>query len=485
LKVASPFPDGELDDAAEIGAVDSRSVRVWVRKPGATTVSARLDVEGRPAVTVETSLSAETDWTGAITLALPDAAPESPFVCTVGTARRHGRLAPLPEAHAGLAFGFGSCHRPYTLRNGQIVPNAAAGIYAAIARDLRRADAAFMLLGGDQVYSDELQPISIRDNLPGDEQHPPPFEVALDAYRRVSRGFLGQAGIRALREAFPTYCMWDDHEIFNNWGSRLEKTPLDLCLFRAASRAYCEYQHRRNPGGTIGPPPYHYTFRYGDVGFLALDVRGARDYEHGTLLGATQWQAVQSYLSGDDAATVQTLFVIVSVPIAHVARWMAELFDDLPGENGNQVRDRWCSARFVQSRDALLDALFAWEAASPVRQVILLSGDVHAASAFTIRQRNGRGVIQQLTSSALSTPHTPGQRILNWLTVRGSNLFERRYRFRRRLLVFPNNYGLVRVAPLASGGHRVEAAFRIWQPRQQRLVTAARLVSMPRRGTTP
>jgi phosphodiesterase/alkaline phosphatase D-like protein len=477
--VVGAFPDGELDGAVEIGAVDSRGVRVWVRNSSAATVAASLDVDGRPPVTAETMLSAESDWTGAVTLALAEAAPGAPFVCTVGAARRRGRLAPLPETHAALAFGFGSCHRPYELRDGRVMPNAAAGIYAAIVEDLRRADAAFMLLGGDQVYSDELPPISVRDNLPGDEQHPPPFEVALDAYRRVSRGFLGQAGLRALREAFPTYCMWDDHEIFNNWGSRLEKTPLDLCLFHAASRAYCEYQHQRNPGGAIGPPPYHYTFRYGDIGFLALDARGARDYAHGTLLGADQWQAVQSYLSGADAATVQTLFVIVSVPIAHVARWMATLFDDLPGTHGNQVRDRWCSARFVRSRDALLDALFAWEAASPVRQVILLSGDVHAASAFTIRQRNGRGVIQQLTSSALSTPHTPGQRVLNWLTVRGSNLFERRYRFQRRLLVFPNNYGLVRVAPLAGGGHRVEATIRAWQPHARRLVTAARLISRP------
>jgi alkaline phosphatase D len=476
--MSGAFPDGELESAAELGAVDERSVRVWVRRAGSEQVCAKLAVEDGPSLTSSITLSADTDWTGAIDLVLPEPAPGQRFTVTVADQRRTGRLAPLPGTHAGVTFGFGSCHRPYRIEGGRVVLNEAAGIYDAIVEDLRRIDAAFMLLGGDQVYSDELPPISIRENLPGDEQHPPPFDVALAAYRRISRGFLGQAGIRALREAVPTYCIWDDHDIFNNWGSRLEKTPLDLCLFQAAGRAYCEYQHQRNPSGTIASPPYHYTFRHGDIGFLVLDVRGARDYEHGTMLGVEQWQAIQAYLAGE-AASVQTLFVVATVPIAHVARWMAKLFDDLPGRHGSQVRDRWCSANFVASRDALLDALFEWETAAPARQVILLSGDVHAASAFSIRRRDAPGIIRQFTSSALSTPHTLEQRVLNWLTVRGGNLFEPRFRFRRRLLHFPNNYGLIRVRPLADGGHHVSFTVRAWQPRQQRLRTAVRLACAP------
>jgi phosphodiesterase/alkaline phosphatase D-like protein len=457
-------------------------VRVWVRQPNVTGVDVRLEVEGAPAVVGVVAVSAETDWTGAVVLALPAPAPGRRFVCTVGRRRLTGRLAPSPGTHTGLVFGFGSCHRPFRLVDGRIEPSEAAAFYPAILADLRRQDAAFLLFGGDQVYSDELAPISIREKLPGDALQPPPLEVALAAYRRVSRGFLGQAGVRALREAFPTYCIWDDHDIFNNWGSRLEKTPQDLRLFQAAGRAYCEYQHQRNPGGAIAGPPYHYTFRYGDIGFLVLDVRGARDYEHGRLLGQEQWEAVRAYLAGAEAATVATLFVVTTVPVAHVARWMAKLFDTLPGDYGNQVRARWCSAAFVAERDALLAALFRWQRAAPARQVFLLSGDVHAASAFTIRQRRGGGVIRQVTSSALSTPSTIEQRLLNLLAVRAPNLFEPRLRFRRHLLVFPNNYGLLRAVPLSGGGHRVSFTVRAWQPRLGRIRTAARLVSTPGLG---
>lgn len=476
----SPFPDGELEEAAEIGAVDSQGVRVWVRQPGAATANAQLWVRERPPIASATTLSPDEDWTGAIDLRLPAPAPDEPFVCTVGERRLGGRLAPRPGAHTSLVFGFGSCHRPYELNGeGRIVPNEAAGIYPAMVRDLRRADARFVILGGDQVYSDELAPISIRENLSGDEDHPPPFDEALAAYRRVSRGFLGQVGLRRVREAFPTYVIWDDHDIFNNWGSRLEKTPLDQRLFEAASRAYGEYQHQRNPGGTIGPPPYHYTFAYGDIGFMVLDVRGARDYEQGRLLGEEQMTAIQAYLTGEAAREIQTLFIVASIPIAHVSRWMAKLFDRLPGSGANAVRDRWCSAAFVSARDQLLAALFRWQTAEPARQVILLGGDVHAASAFTIRQRRGRGVIQQFTSSAFSTPHSKRDALLTQLAVRAPNLFESRWRFQRRLLAFANNFGIVRLKPLPRGGHRVEFQVRAWHPRSRTLRTAGRIVSTP------
>ena len=480
--VTSAFPDGELHDAAEVGAVDSQSVRLWVRQPGARTVSARLEVEGEQPVTAQIPLSAETDWTGVITFTLPRPAPSRRFVCTLGEERRTGRLAPAPETHTGLTFGFGSCHRPFKVLGDRIALNEAAGIYRAIAEDLRGEDAAFMLYAGDQVYSDELAPISIRDKLPGDAEHPPPLDVAVASYRRVSRGFLGHAGLRALREAFPSYFIWDDHDIFNNWGSRREKSPMDLCLFEAAGRVYCEYQHQRNPGGAIASPPYHYTFRHGDIGFLVLDVRGARDLEHGQLLGLRQWQAIRDFLSGAEASTITTLFVVTTVPVVHVARWMARLFEILPGKYGDQARDRWCSTGFVASRDALLAALLRWQKKGARRQVFLLSGDVHAASAFTIRPRRSGGVIRQLTSSAFSTPHSRGQQLANRLAVRGTNLFERRFRFRRHLLVFPNNYGLVRILPLAAGGHRVSFSVRAWVPEQGRLRTAARLVSAPKSG---
>jgi hypothetical protein len=475
------FPDGDLDHAAELGAVDSAGVRIWVRDTASDTVRAELRVAGQPPVEETVALSAGTDWTGVLHLSPAGSAPGAAFTCVVGDRAFHGRLAPAPLAHSGLTFGFGSCNRPFlATREGTVVRAPAAALYPAMCDDLKSQAADFLLLAGDQIYSDELAPVSVENGLSGDEDHPPSYEEALAAYRRVSRGFLGEAGFRRLREEFPTYCIWDDHDIFNCWGSRLAKSPRDHRLFEAACRAYGEYQHTRNPGGRIGPPPYHYTFRRGDVGFLALDLRGARDYERGQLLGHAQWQAIQEYLAGEDAATIHTLFVVASIPIAHVSRWMALLCDHLPGNNGNVVRDRWCSSAFIKGRDALLEALFRWQTGERYRQVILLSGDVHCASAFTIRQRSGRGRIEQFTSSALTTPDPLSQRTINRIAVRWPNAFERRFRFRRHLLTFWNNFGLVRATPLPDGGHRVSFTVRAWHPRQRRLTTVGQVLTVPR-----
>ncbi|HYI14033.1 MAG TPA: hypothetical protein VEX37_01480, partial [Thermomicrobiales bacterium] len=160
-------------------------------------------------------------------------------------------------------------------------------------------------------------------------------------------------------------------------------------------------------------------------------------------------------------------------------RWFARLFDFAPKRFAEPIRDRWCSTGFIDSRDRLLDKLFAWEADAPHRQVFILSGDVHCASAFTIRQRNGPGVIHQITSSAMTTPFSLKQMIFNRTVVHGTNLLERDYRFKRHFLSITHNYGGVRLEPLPTGGHRVIVAIRSWDEKRRRLRTTGRLVLTP------
>ncbi|MBX6341714.1 MAG: alkaline phosphatase family protein, partial [Thermomicrobiaceae bacterium] len=352
-------------------------------------------------------------------------------------------------------------------------------LYPAMVADLEAADAAFVLLVGDQVYADGLAPVSVRRELRRSGEREPSFYAALEAYRRVYRGYLGQAGFRALRERFPTCCMWDDHDIFNNWGSLLEETPLDRLMFAAACRAFVEYQHPRNPADPRVGPTFHFTFAWGDVGFLVLDLRGARDYESGHLLGRAQWEEVRRFLAGEAARSLQTLFVVSSVPLAHTARWVARLFSRLHERAANSVRDRWSSDAFVGARDALLDALLAWRAAAPGRQVIALSGDIHEASAWTIRPRRGPGAIEQFTSSALTNVPPRKQVALNWAVGLAPNLLEPRFRFERHFLRPENNFGLVQVTPLDGPGHRVDLQVRGWDPERRALRTVAHRVCLP------
>lgn len=477
---ATAFAPGiaPLDEAVELGDVTDRSVRVWLRMPQVGRATVRLEVEGGPSVVQEVWAGPDTDWTAAIELALSDPRPGSAFTVVVGPPlgrTLHGRLAPAAGDPASFSFAFGSCNLAFRERRGLVVPAREAGIYDAMAADLERTDTRFALWIGDQVYADGCDALSV-DALCAASADGDPVshdERLLDAYRLVTRYYLGVPGFASLRSRWPSLCMWDDHEILDDWGSHVVDGERDLARLRAASRAYAEYQHSRNPGcDAAASPPFAWRFAYGDCGFVALDMRGRRDLARGEALGEAQWRDLESWLGGEEAARVATLFVVVVMPVAHAARWFVRAFEHLRLPVASAVRDRWCSSFFTGERDRLLAALRAWRAARPQRQVILLSGDVHAASAFTIRERDGGGAIHQLTSSALASPMGLAPRLLSRLATRGGSLLEPAITIERHLQCFENNFGLVHVRARPGGGHSVRFEVRAFDPRRRALRTA-------------
>lgn len=467
-----------LDEAAELAAVCDRGVRVWLRMPRVPRVTVRLEVEGGASVVREVRTGPDTDWTAAVELRLTEPRPDAAFVVTVGPPSGrtlHGRLAPATGVPASFTFGFGSCNLAFRERRGLVVPAPAAGIYDAMATDLERTDARFALWIGDQVYADGCDALSV-DALCARDGGDDPLrrdERLLDAYRLVTRYYLGVPGFAALRRRWPSLCMWDDHEILDDWGSHVVDGAQDLARLRAASRAYAEYQHARNPGGdAAAAPPFAWRFTYGDCGFVALDMRGRRDLARREALGEAQWRDLEGWLAGEEAAGVATLFVVVVMPVAHAARWFVRALEHVPVRIASAVRDRWCSSFFTGERDRLLGALRAWRAGRPERQVILLSGDVHAASAFTIRDRDGGGAIHQLTSSALASPIGTVPRLLSYVATSGGSLLEPGIAIERHFQCFANNFGLVQVRARPGGGHAVRFAVRAFDPRRGRLRTA-------------
>jgi hypothetical protein len=140
------------------------------------------------------------------------------------------------------------------------------------------------------------------------------------------------------------------------------------------------------------------------------------------------------------------------------------------------VRDRWCSKEFIASRDEFLTELLTWQRRHSHRQAIVLSGDVHVASAFTISGRQTAGTVHQFTSSAFTSPCVGMDRQVNWIASWGSNLLESTFRFDRHFLNMSNNVGLVRLTALPGGGHRVSFDVRAWHPEQRRLVNGGEVI---------
>src|SRR3712207_6109142 len=114
----------------------------------------------------------------------------------------------------------------------------------------RSRDARFLALIGDQIYSDGVEPIDVRDRMR--KLRPPPSEEQLrEAYRWIYRGSFNVPDFRHLLEAQPTLMVWDDHDIAEGWGALIDWDELDWAMFRAAEAAYREYQHVRHVGASL------------------------------------------------------------------------------------------------------------------------------------------------------------------------------------------------------------------------------------------
>jgi phosphodiesterase/alkaline phosphatase D-like protein len=476
------FPDGELDSWTTLGDITDRSVRVWVRNPSGP-IDARLLVDGAEVGFERLQPDPERDHVAAAVLRVDEPRPGGEFEVRVGgDVVRRARFAPAPDGDRRFSFAFGSCHQPFTEQldeAGAVDRHPGAAIYPRITSLFLERGLSFAMWLGDQVYSDAVSEMSVRERLSNDETVTD--EMLVETYRHLYRGFFNERGYRELAEALPSYLMWDDHDIFDGWGSLMDHTAFDERVYRAAERAFVEYQHLRNPGATLeSRPPFGYSFWRGDVGFHVPDLRGERDFEKGQVMGAAGWKLLDDFLARSTDRAVPTVFIAASVPVVHASPALMRAMERLKTSAGRDVRDRWSVPTFAAERARLFDRLFAWQSAEPRRQVFVISGDVHVGAAFSVRPRRGTGHFRQWTSSALSTPDGLKHVLANELITRFVRVGEHEVRVWRRGLATSNNVGVVDVEPVDQGGHNVTLGVYEFDAKKDSLTLALSDTARPR-----
>ena len=261
--------------------------------------------------------SPDHDWTAAADLVLDRPGTDARFTVRAAAPSAQG-LAPHSMRRAAFTFAFGSCHQPFgppedgtlTLPRGPASPPDGR---------LRRArDARFLALIGDQIYSDGVEPIDVRDQM---RKLPPLFEEQIrEAYRWIYTA-RSTSSFRRLLEAQPTLMAWDDHDIAEGWGALNDWDDLDWAMFQAAEATYREYQHVRHVGASVDDrATYHRSFWFGDVGFFVLDLRSVRSYRDGRLLGDRQWRDLYQLLEAATERGTQTLFIVAGIPLSTTRR---------------------------------------------------------------------------------------------------------------------------------------------------------------------
>ena len=302
-----------------------------------------------------------------------------------------------------------------------------------------------LLMGGDQVYSDAMWQIV------------PELKtwVALDWPQRAKRAFnqtmrtqveaffqnlyisrWSQPEVAAMLASIPTLMMWDDHDIFDGWGSypfEQHNCPVYQGIFEVAKTYFQLFQQQSAASPVPSPVPspapailpnqtaFNQAYNLGDLGILMLDMRSERalhtpndaegNFMPDQVMSEKSWNAVYKWL---DAQTCKHLLVMSSIPVVHPTFGLLEkMLGFLPGQQGleDDLRDHWTSAPHMQERLRMVHRLLRFSADKKCR-VTLLSGDVHVAAVGVIESdRNdvppNARVINQLTSSGIVHPAPP------------------------------------------------------------------------------
>lgn len=334
-----------------------------------------------------------------------------------------------------------------------------------------------LLMGGDQVYLDSIwednealkswlglsRDEQVKYKLPtAARQGIEDYYVKLYADRWLPPALKRWSEAQAFSEcagalaSIPTVMMWDDHDIFDGWGSYspdMQACDVFQTLFNAARRAFWVLQLQqsiddlpplrdRTPlAATDDPnfesidweairkqkdplmlpflpmqPGFSYAHALGQMEIVAMDLRTERSFTQ--ILGQASWDATLAWLQGTGRKGCQHVLVMSSVPAIHPKLALAENVLDFSNSESvtnsiaDDLRDHWTHDDHDGERKRLFRNLVQ---AASLRQlrVTLVSGDVHVAAWGYVARNDATPAtnwlrVHQLTSSAVKHPSLTG-----------------------------------------------------------------------------
>lgn len=280
-----------------------------------------------------------------------------------------------------------------------------------------------LLMGGDQVYADELweskrcPSLKKWSELNWEKQHAAKVTAAMQKEIAAFYDWLytdrwSDENMSLMFASIPSVMMWDDHDIFDGWGSypkeRLE-CPVFQEVFSHASRLFDTLQLRCSPRNRLNPGAQHRTLRvqFRNYHILALDNRSERTLDQ--IMSEQNWQDVKNWLANFDGQAIPNLLVMAGVPVVYRSFAKVEsVMDTTPWheEVEDDVHDHWSSRPHLAERMRLVMVLqnFLINQAQKDCKTILLSGDVHVGALGQIWNEHLRIGMTQLVSSGIVHP---------------------------------------------------------------------------------
>lgn len=315
----------------------------------------------------------------------------------------------VPEIDARARLAFASCNG---FSDAKLMRDTAKpfALWERMASEHATKPFGLLLMGGDQLYADEIW------TLPGVKEWAEKSRAAMLAYTpsamlvtRIEK-FYDELYAKRWRQSpqmalllasIPSVMMWDDHDIFDGWGSHepeLQACAMYQAIYAAARRSFELYQLRtRSNRSLLNRVGEHYALRcdFADFHLLTLDNRSGRTID--VIMTETQWSDTTAALAAIPATTKKTTVVMTGVPVVYRS------FDALEGtfevtpweeESTDDIRDHWMARHHGGERARLIQHLL--KRPTPTW---LLSGDVHIGALGMIHDAaTGRRVYQVIST---------------------------------------------------------------------------------------
>lgn len=316
-------------------------------------------------------------------------------------------------------------------------------MWRRLAGEHGRAPFSLLLHGGDQLYADEVVQSHPALSRWAASALPEKVEQALTAEAREAAEnyyfqhyltLYGQPEFAHLHARVPALMMWDDHDIFDGWGSLPEKfldSPIGRGLFNVARRMFMLFQL----GATDEMPPARgdedsrctltQATRFPRFSVIGLDLRSERRPTR--VMGPAGWEAFERALA--ETRGGDQILLMSSVPVLGPRlSWIEKLMDVLPGVQRleDDLRDQWQSRSHRVEWQRLLETLER-HAAEGESSVTVVSGEIHLATRGEMPFGN-RTIMHQLVASGIAHPPPPRRyaRSLGLLAALGENPLPRR-----------------------------------------------------------
>lgn len=323
-----------------------------------------------------------------------------------------------------------SCNGSEADSPGQIITEGQYGGWTDVAEQHERQPFSILLHGGDQIYADRLwqeTPVLKKWLDSGaDIQSAPIFDKVLreqvrQYYFRLYMQVWTQPQVAQVLAAIPSLMIWDDHDIFDGWGSweaYKQASPLYQGIFLCALEAFFLFQRGQEFTRIAGiPSNFHLgkVVRFAGYSIITPDLRSQRTRESIMAPNARQWLDETLAKCEPDSETI----IVFSVPLAtgHFSALdfiLTNLSEDFfkwlpaklnPKRFADDIHDQW---RIPAHRDEWVEMIKRLLDHQQNRRsrVTLLSGEIHMGARSTIATHD-QAVIAQYISSGIAHPPMP------------------------------------------------------------------------------